>query len=79
MTCSSEMRKIFKDCLTEKNGETYDVVRVLGAFSFICLNIMAVVHMYMNCHDLDFTELATGMSLMLGTIAAGVTFKYTKE
>lgn len=73
------MRKIINDCFTEKDGKTYDIVRIFGAFSLIILNLLATIHLFRNNHDFNFLEIASGMSLMLGTISAGVVYKYSKE
>jgi len=73
------LKKLIKDCLTEKDGETYDVVRVLGCFAFFSFHLFALVHVITTPHSLNFIEIATGISMLLGVIGAGVGYKDGKQ
>lgn len=73
------MLKIIKDCLTERNNETYDPVRICGLFGFLVYNSITIVHAINHCQTFDYIQYATGMSIIIGMISAGVTYKYTKE
>lgn len=73
------LRKMIMDCLTERDGEKFDVVRILGCFAFFSFHILAFIHIIVSPHDLNFLEIATGLSILLGIIAAGTTYKYSKE
>lgn len=71
--------KIFTDMLTEKDNLTFDVVRVLGAIGFIIYNAIAILRVIHDCPGFNSVDYATGLSIILGVISAGVTLKYTKE
>lgn len=73
------IKKMLKDCLTEKDNETFDVVRILGCFAFFSFHGLAFSYIVKSCGNLNFIEIATGMSMLLAVIGAGVTYKYTKE
>lgn len=73
------MLKIIKDCLTEKNCENYDVIRILGTIAFFIYNTITIIHSLHHCTDFDPINYSTGLAILLGVISAGVTFKYSKE
>jgi hypothetical protein len=73
------MIKIIKDCLTEKNGESYDIIRILGVISFIVYNVITIKHSLDHCVDFEEINYSIGLSIILGIISAGVTYKYSKE
>ena len=77
-TMKSTLAKIFKDCFTEKNGD-YDPIRILGIIDFLVYNSVTVIHALNSHHPFDPIAYSTGMSILLGVISAGITFKYRHE
>ena len=73
------MLKIIKDCLTEKNCENYDVIRILGTIAFFIYNTITIIHSLHHCYDFNPINYSTGLSIIIGTIGASVTYKSTKE
>ena len=73
------MNKLINDCLTEKNNKRYDIVRVIGSFGFFVYLLLAIIELYRSSSDFSLSNLATGMSMLLGVIAAGVTIKSKSE
>jgi hypothetical protein len=71
--------KLLKDMLTEKNNSDYDIVRILGSIGFIIYNTIAVMRALHDCPGFNAIDYATGLSIILGVVSAGVTLKYTKE
>ncbi len=73
---SALLRSFFKDILTGKDGDSYDLGRVLGALGFLGYMIFGTVQMGMAVHQLwfhdiyvefPFLEFSTGFA----AIAAG--------
>jgi hypothetical protein len=73
------MLKIIKDCITERDNQTYDPVRIASLLGFLDYNIVATIHVLHHCANFDFIQYATGLSIIIGMISAGVTYKYIKE
>jgi hypothetical protein len=72
------MNQIFKDCLTGKDGESYDIGRVLwivGVFTFIGLSFYAV----MRSGTFDPLNWGAGYGALLGGGGAGVALKAKTE
>lgn len=73
------IKKMIMDVLTEKDGQTFCPIRVLGCFSLFSLHVLAFVHIVTSCHSFNYLEIAGGLTMILSAIAAGCTFKYSKE
>lgn len=71
--------RIIKDCLSERNNKTWDVVRVLGTIGFFTYLLLSTIELFRHCSDFSLTDMATGIGIILGVVAAGVTLKFTKE
>lgn len=72
------LRRFFKDILTGKDGDSFDLGRVLGAFGFLGYMVLGTLQMAMiiygyiwsdkpDFHEFPFLSFATGF----GAIAAG--------
>ena len=72
-------RKVCHDIFSEKNCKHYDITRILGFFGFIVYNIITLIHSFHHCYDFDPINYSMGLSIILATISAGVTYKYMKE
>jgi hypothetical protein len=72
-------KKMIKDMLTERDGITFCLVRVLGCFSFFSIHALAFIHATRDCHNFNYIEIAGGITMILSAISAGSTYKYTKE
>ncbi|OWK42218.1 amino acid ABC transporter substrate-binding protein [Fimbriiglobus ruber] len=69
---------LIKDCVTGKDGESYDVGRVLwvvGALSFLGLSIYAAF----KSHTFDPLSFGTGYGGILGGGGAGIGMKAKTE
>lgn len=75
---SNLMNKFFTDILTEKDGETIDPVRLCGLIGFAIYNFISVLHSFLEPH-FDYIQYATGLSVIIGVISAGITYKYKHE
>ena len=73
------MCKMLKDMFTEKDNQTYDVIRVLGAISLMAFIGLAGLELTRHCHDFSLIEFSSGISMIMGVIAGGVTFKQKSE
>lgn len=73
------IRKIIKDCWTEKNGQDYDPVRILGSIGFLSFLGMAGFELVRHCRDFQLLEVSGGISMILGIFAGGVTIKSKSE
>lgn len=73
------MQKLINDILTEKDGVSVDPVRLCGLLGFIIYNIISVIQALKPQVNFDYVQYATGMSIILGVISAGITYKYSKE
>jgi hypothetical protein len=69
------LKKLVKDCLTENNGESYDVIRVVTALvgasglpTFIGLSIYSVVAS--TDHHFPMTEFGAAFGLILSGLCA---------
>lgn len=71
--------KVINDCLTERDGQSYDPVRIGGIIAFIVYNVVTVVHSFDHHHAFDPIAYSTGISILLGVISAGITYKYKQE
>lgn len=71
--------KFFKDILTEKDNDSFDLTRLCVFVSFIVYNMVTLRHAIHDCNDFDPINYATGLSILIGVISAGMTLKYTKE
>ena len=73
------MSKLFTDLLTEKDGETIDPVRFFGMIGFVIYNCISVWHSFLTSNEFSYVQYATGLSIIIGVISAGITFKYKNE
>jgi hypothetical protein len=73
------MRKIVKDCWTERNGEDFDPVRILGSIGFLAFLAMAAFELVRHCRDFQLLEVSGGIAMILGIFAGGVTIKSNSE
>lgn len=77
------MKKVCKDCLTENNGTSYDMVRVVAAgmvaTGFPAFLAMCAYSLYASPdHKFDMVSFGTAFGAMLAGVAAvcvGVGFK----
>lgn len=73
------LRKILKDCWTEKNGRDFDPVRILGSIGFLAFILMGFYELVRHCHDFQLLEVSGGIAMILGTLAGGITIKSKSE
>jgi hypothetical protein len=74
-----EMQKLLKDCFTERDNCTYDIVRILGTIAFAVYNGIMITHSVQSCTSFDAISYASGTSILIGVISAGLTLKYKSE
>jgi hypothetical protein len=63
------------DCFTEKDGNFYCPVRIFGAIGFINYLVLSTLELHNHCRDFSLTDMATGISILLGVISAGISLK----
>jgi len=66
------MNKFLKDCLTEIDGESYDVARILFIAGVVCFLGLACFHVIFLRHDFDAIGYGTGLGGLLGGGGAGI-------
>jgi membrane associated rhomboid family serine protease len=66
--------KVFKDCFTENNGESYDLARILAAFCavtgipfFLFMSAYSVIHD--PNHHFEMQSFAAAFGMIVGSIA----------
>jgi hypothetical protein len=79
VTTRSMLAKVLHDILTEKNAETYCPIRILGIIAFFAYLFIAYTELIRHCVDFSLTDMATGISIILGVIAGGITMKSRSE
>lgn len=73
------MQKFLNDILTEKDGVSIDPVRLCGLLGFVIYNIISIIQALKPQVNFDYIQYATGMSIIIGVISAGITYKYSQE
>ena len=68
-------KKILFDIFTESNNKYFCPVRIFGAISLIHYLILSNIELIRNCRDFSLTDMATGVSIILGVISAGISIK----
>ena len=71
----SILRKVLYDCFTDRSNEYFCPVRILGAASLIHYLILANLELLKHAKDFSLTDMATGVSILLGVISAGISIK----
>lgn len=71
--------RLLKDILTEKNDRSYCPVRLCGMIGFIAYLCIATIELITHCKDFNLMECASGMTMILGIFAGGVTIKSKGE
>lgn len=71
--------KIFKDIATERDNRNYCVIRILGIVGFIAYLILSFIELIRHCHEFNLIEVASGIALILGVLAGGVSAKQKDE
>lgn len=73
------IKKILFDCFTERDNQTFDIVRILGCIAFFVYLILAIMEMKINCKDFQLKDMASGIAIILAVVATGVTLKNMSE
>lgn len=69
------LKQVFHDMFTEGNGQYYCPVRILGTASLIHYLILSHIELIRHGSDFSLTDMATGISILLGVISAGISLK----
>lgn len=69
------IKKILNDVFTEANNKYYCPVRILGTISLLHYLILATIELHNSCKDFSLTDMASGISILIGVISAGITIK----
>lgn len=72
------MVKLFKDCLTGKDNETYDIVRILLFLACIVYFTLSFVETFKG-HDFNPIEYGTGLGLLFAGGGGGIALKQRAE
>ncbi len=73
------MNKLIKDCFTENDGKSYDPIRVWSSISMTVYLSLSVLELIRHAKDFSLTDMATGISILLGVMSAGITIKSKSE
>jgi len=71
--------RVIADIFTEKNSKTFCPVRTCGIIGFFAYLLLSFTELVRHCHDFNLIEAASGMSVILGILAGGVTIKSRGE
>jgi len=63
------------DIFTIKDSNTYCPVRIFGAIGFIHYLVLSTLELTKHCSDFSLTEMATGITVIIGVISAGISLK----
>lgn len=69
------LKKILHDIFTEGNGIYYCPVRILGTAALFHYLILSHIELLKHAQDFSLTDMATGVSILLGVISAGISLK----
>lgn len=75
----SLLSKILNDVFTEKNQNTYCPVRILGVIGFFAYIFIAYSELIKHCQDFSLSDFSTGIGIILGVFAGGITIKTKTE
>lgn len=71
--------KIFNDVFTERDSKTYCPVRILGVIGFFAYIFLAYSELIRHCQDFSLSDFSTGIGIILGVFAGGITIKTKTE
>ena len=71
--------KVVKHCLTEKDGESFDIVKVLGAFGLLIYFGLSVYTVILNPSSFNYMNWGIGFGTVIGAIAGGTKIKESNE
>lgn len=66
--------KLFKDILTETDGESYELLALLGSLALVCA-IGLQVYVTYNTKVFDILNFSTGIGALLVSIGGGLKLK----
>lgn len=69
------LKKVLNDVFTERDNRTYCPIRILGTASLIHYLILSHIELVRHGHDFSLTDMATGISIILGVVGAAVSLK----
>lgn len=69
------LKKVLHDCFTEKDNNTYCPIRIFSAIALIYYLVLATIELEFHARVFSLTDMATGISVLMGVISAGVSLK----
>ena len=70
--------KFLNDIFTERDSKSFCPVRFCVIIGFVIYNFITIRHSWL-CTQFDPVQYATGLSIIIGVVSAGMTLKYTRE
>lgn len=67
--------KILYDIFTDKNNDQFCPIRIFSAIALIHYLILATIELHTHARDFSLTDMATGISILMGVISAGISLK----
>jgi hypothetical protein len=65
--------------LTERDNDTFDLLRVLGALAMIWFLMLATVELIRHCSDFQLLEVSGGLAAMFASFGAAIGYKARTE
>ena len=69
------MLRGLKDCITETDGESIDVIRLLLIAGVICFLILSIFDVIVAKHPFEFMGFGTGLGGLLGGGGSGMAIR----
>lgn len=73
------LKKVFNDCFTERDNRTFCPVRILGTAALLHYLTLSQLELLKHAKDFSLTDMATGVSILLGVLSASVSIKNKSE
>jgi hypothetical protein len=69
------IKKILTDYFTERDGKSFCPVRLMAFIAFFWFLILSTIELKQNCRDFSLVDMASGISILIGIISAGIGIK----
>jgi hypothetical protein len=71
--------KILNDMFTQSDNKTFCPVRILGTLSLFHYLFLSQMELIKHAGDFSLTDMATGISILLGVISASISLKNNSD
>lgn len=72
-------KRVVNDVVTEKDGQSFDIIKVLGGIGLLIYFGLSIYTVVLNPTTFNYMNWGTGFGLILGAIGGAVKMKETTE